>query len=882
MKVREFFSRAFGSASKRQNEAEFSQQLAGDLALEVDRNLKNGMAPDEARRQAILKFGGLEQTRQGYREQSSLPFFEVLQQDVRFAVRQFAKNPAFAVTAIVVLTLGIAASAAIFAFVDAALLKPLPYRDPNRLVWVTEKVEAIPRANLSYYDYLDWKSRNQTLQSLDVWTSSGLLIDSPSGTEPVPGVSVSDGFFKTLGVTPMLGRDFRPGEDLPGAVPTVILSYGTWQKRFHGRPDIVGQTFTASGVVYTIIGVLPKSFQFAPRGNGEIWMTLRPTVGCELRRSCHDLNGIGRLKDGVTTAGALANFSSVAAQLEAQYPDSNRGQGASVEPLASVIVGDIRPILLLLLSGAALLLLIACVNVSSLLLVRFEGRRREIAVRGALGATRGRLVRQFLTEGVVLMAIALALGLTAAEIAIHALVHLISKDMLTRMPYLDGLTVNGHVVLFATATAVLAAALFAITPLSRLAANDELRNDLAEGGRGGSGMVWRRFASNLVVLELAIAVVLLAGAGLLGKSLYRLLHVQVGFDPEHLATLEIDAPHEVFPKDEDDARVARRVMQQVNALPGVESAAITSVLPVSYNGNTTWFRIVGRPYNGEHNEVLQRDVSANYFQTLRAHLVSGRYFTDDEDSTKPNVVIMNQALAKKYFPNEDPIGKQIGDNTLDPKSLAQIVGVVNDVKEGALDQDTWPALYFPYNQSTDSDFNLVVRTSQDAGSLLPTAVSAVRSVNPQLGASQPETMRQHIDGSNAAYLHRSSAWLVGGFAGLALLLGIVGLYGVIAYSVSQRTKEIGVRMALGAQRGAVYKLVLKEAGWLTISGVLVGVAGSIAAASLMGKLLFDVHAWDVPTLAAVALLLAAASLLASYLPARRAASVNPVEALRAE
>ena len=882
MKVREIFARAFGSARKRRSEAEFSEQLAGDLAMEVERNLKNGMSPEEARRQAILKFGGLEQTKQGYREQASLPFFEVLQQDVRFAIRQFVKNPAFAVTAIVVLTLGIAASAAIFAFVDAALLKPLPYRDPNRLLWITESASAMPRANLSYFDYLDWKSRNQTLESLDVWTEGGLLLQSREGSEPVTLGRASDGFFKTLGVTPVLGRDFRPGEDRAGAPALLMLSYGTWQKRFGGRKDIVGQPVTASGTVYTIIGVLPKDFQFAP-WNSEFWTTLRPqNVGCESRRSCHDLNGIGRMKDGVTVAGVMANFSTVAAELAKEYPDSNRGQGASVASLSEVIVGDIRPILLVLLSGAALLLLIACVNVSSLLLVRFEGRRREIAVRGALGATRRRLLRQFLTEGLVLVLVSLGLGLATAEIVIRSLLHLISKEMLQGMPYLEGLSLNAHVIGFAVFTAAVAATLFALAPLLRLSAADDLRTDLAEGGRGGSGMVWRRFAGKLVVVELGLAVVLLAGAGLLGKSFYRLVHVDIGFQPDHLATLSLSAPNEFFPKDEDNVRVEREVLRRVRALPGVEAAGMTSVLPVSFNGNTTWTRVVGHPYNGEHNEVLERDITSDYFQTIGAQLAEGRYFAENEDASKPTVFIINQAFARKYFPNEDPIGKQIGDNTLSPKSIGQIVGVVKDVKEGPLDVETWPALYSVFEQEPDGYLRLAVRTKQDPGMILPSLVAAVHSVSPNLGVQDEETMRQHIDGSNTAYMHRSSAWLVGGFAGLALLLGVVGLYGVVAYSVSQRTKEIGVRMALGAQRGSVYKLVLKEAGWLTIAGVLVGVAGAIAAASLMGKLLFDVHAWDVPTLVAVALLLAAASLLASYLPARRAASVNPVEALRAE
>jgi predicted permease len=880
--LRVFFARFAGFFSTQKREKGFSEELASHLEMHIADNVRSGMTPEEARRQAILQLGGVEQTQQAYRERGSLPFLESLQQDLRFAVRQFVKNPGFALTAILVLSLGIGACAAIFAFVDAALVKPLPYRDPARLAWVTEKVALIPRANLSYLDYLDWKSRNHVFSSLDVVSSSSLLLASPTGPVSVPIVRASDGIFRTFGVTPILGRDFRPGEDLPAAAPTVILSYSAWQKRFQGRSDVIGQTITASGLVYTIVGVLPKSFQFAPRGNAEFWTTLRPSSGCETRRSCHDLVGFGRLKDGVTMQAALADMATIAAQLETAYPDSNRGQYASVEPIADVIVGDVRPILLLLLSGAALLLLIACVNVSSLLLVRFESRRREIAVRGALGASRRRLLRQFLTEGALLVGLGTVLGLAFAQIAIKILLHLISEDELASMPYLQGLAVNLHVISFSIGVAMLAAALFALVPVLRLTAANELRHDLADGGRAGTGMLWRKFASNLVVVELAIAVVLLAGAGLLGKSFYRLLHVDVGFAPEHLATVDIAAPHELFPNDEDHVAIQRHILESVSALPGVESAAVTSVSPVTYNGNTTWFRIVGKPYNGEHNEVLEREVSPDFLRTLRARLVKGRYFTEAEDSTKPGVVWINQALARKYFPGEDPLGKKIGDTTLSQKSIAEIIGVVADVREGPLDDEIWPAIYYPFNQNPDTFFTLIVRTSQREETILPALVEAIHKVNPDLGTTNESTMRQHIDSSETAYLHRSSAWLVGGFASLALVLGVVGLYGVIAYSVGQRTKEIGVRMALGAQRSSVYQLVLKEAGWLTVAGVVTGLAGSVAAATLMRKLLFGVRSWDVPTLAGVAVVLASAALLASYIPARRAASVNPVEALRSE
>jgi|CZKR01.1.fsa_nt_gi macrolide transport system ATP-binding/permease protein len=804
-----------------------------------------------------------------------------LLQDLRYALRQLRKSPGFAATAMLVLTLGICASVSIFAFVDAVLIKPLPYANPNRLVDVTESVAMIPRANLSYPDYLDWKKLNNVFSSMDVYNGTGYLLRTPAGTEPVPGVRVSDGFFHTLGITPALGRDFYAGEDLPAAPRTVILSYATWQKRYGGREDVVGEAVTLSGIPHTIVGVLPREFQFAPRGNAEFWTTLHASDSCGLRRSCHNFNGIGRLKDGVSVETALADMKTIARQLELQYPADNRDQGASVLPLSEVIVADIRPILLVLLAGAGLLLVIACVNVSSLLLVRSESRKREIAVRGALGASRARLIRQFITEGLVLVAAGCLLGVAAADGAMQILTRLISKDMMAGMPYLSGLGLNFHVLIFAGAVSVFAAALFSFPPVVRLPLT-KLREGLTEGGRGYAGTLWRRFGANLVVVELAIAVVLLVGAGLLGKSFYRLLHVDIGFQPDHLATVGVELSDATYAKDEQVVAVGRQIVSRIASLPGVESVGLTNVLPVSINGNTTWIRVVGQPYNGEHNEVNQRDVNSAFFTTLRAKLLRGRYFTDAEDASKPRVVIVNQALARKYFPGQDPTGKKLGDTDLSPKSITEIIGVVDDVKDGSLDSETWPAVYYSFNQSTDTYFSLVVRTSQDEQSLLPTLVAAVHEVDPGIGTMDEATVTDRINDSPTAYLHRSSAWLVGGFASLALLLGIVGLYGVIAYSVTQRTREIGVRMALGAQRSSVYQLIMKEAGWLAGVGIGAGLLCSIAAASLMRGLLFGVRSWDATTLAAVSVVLAISALFASYIPARRAARVDPMVALRYE
>ncbi len=874
--------RLAGLLPNARRERELTDELEGHLQMHIDDNLRAGMTPEQARREAILKLGGIEPTKEAYRDGKTVPFLENLLQDFHFALRQLRNNPGFTATAILMLALGLCASVSIFAFVDAALIKPLPYRNPARLVGVFESIPQImcPQCNLSYPDYLDWKKHNKVFSSLNAYQHTGFMLSTLTGAEAAHGARVSDGFFRTLGVSPVLGRDFRPGEDLPAAPRTLLLSYAAWQKRYSGKKDVLGKIVTLNGAPYIIIGVLPEEFHFAPAEPTEFWTALHAASECDLRRSCHNFYGVARLKDGVSVQTALANMKAIAQQLEKQYPESNRDQGANVMPLTEYIIGNIRPILLVLLSGAGLLLLISCVNVASLLLVRSESRKREIAVRSALGAGQARLVRQFVTEGLVLVAAGSVLGLASACWAMELLTGLISADMLASMPFLYGLGLNARVLAFAGAISLLAAVLFSITPVLHLSLT-EVRAGLTEGSRGSAGNTWRRFGSKLVVLELATAMVLLVGAGLLGKSLYLLLHVGVGLQPDHLAVLVTGASPLSYAKDAQVVALERQVVSGIASLPGVKSVGISSDLPIGGWGDTTWFRVLGRPWHGEHNDTPERDVSSGYFTALGAKLLRGRYFTENEDATKPRVAIINQALAKQYFPGEDPIGKQISGLSVPPVPIT-IIGIVEDIKEGALDTENRSVLYFPFNQSPGRDFNVVVRASQAEESLLPSLTATIHRIDPGIAIYGGMTMSERINNSPSAWLHRSSAWLVGGFAGAALLLSVVGLYGVIAYSVSQRTREIGIRMALGAEHSSVCRLILQEAGWLAALGIIIGVAGSLAAAILMRGLLFGVRSWDLPTLAAVAALLGLSALLAGYIPARRAASVNPIEALRAE
>jgi predicted permease len=861
-------------------EQELDEELRYHLERQIEEDVAAGMSRDEARRVAYRSVAGVEVRKEECRDMRGLNLIDNVRHDARFALRQLRKSPGFSAATIFMLALGLCASVSIFAFVDAALIKPLPYKDASRLTGVFESVAMFPRSNLSYLDYLDWKKLNTVFESLEAFHPTRLILTTAAGVESAPAARVSDGFFRTLGVAPMLGRDFRAGEDRLEAPRTAILSYGAWQTRYGGNKDVLGQTVTLNGLPNVIIGVLPPSFHFAPTAPADFWTTLHANGSCDLRRSCHNMYGVGRLKDGVSVEAASANMQAIAKQLEQQYPDSNRGQGAVVIGLSEAIIGGIRPILLMLLSGAGLLLLIAGVNIASLLLVRSESRRREIALRSTLGASSARLVGQFVTEGLVLVAAGSVAGLVAAAWAMQLLTSLIPEGMLASMSYLQGLGLNGRVLTFAGAIALLATMLFSVMPTLRVSLSAN-REGLAEGSRGGGANAWRRLGSRLVVVELAIAMVLLVGAGLLGKSLYRLLQVDPGIRSEHLATLQVAAPAARYGKAEEQVTLQREVVRRVSSLPGVESVGIGSMIPMSGNGNTTWLRLLDRPWHGEHNEMPERDVTADYFKTLGAKLVRGRHFTDTEDSTKPPVAIINQAFVRQYFAGQEPLGKQLS-GLSDPPVPIEIVGIVEDIKEGPLDVPTPPVLYLPFNQSSDRVFGLVVRTTQAESSILPTLVAAIREVDSGIVTGGGMTMTERINGSQSAYMHRSSAWLVGGFAVVALVLSIVGLYGVVAYSVSQRQREIGVRMALGAERKTVYQLILGEAGRLTAGGIIAGVLLSIGAATLMREMLFGVRAWDVPTLAGVAVVLGVSALLASYIPARRAASVNPVDALRSE
>jgi macrolide transport system ATP-binding/permease protein len=773
------------------------------------------------------------------------------------------------------------------------LIQPLPYPNLSRLMGVFKTTQLGSQyAGYSYPDYLDLVRSNRVFSSTGAYLGDGFVLSNAEGSYQVNGTSVTSDFFRILGITPALGRDFTPNpasENLRAAPSTVILSYAAWQKWFGGRPDVLGQAVTLNGQSYTVIGVLPRSFEFAPAGAADFWTTLRPYAGdpCFLSRGCLAMAVIARLKDGVTVQQALDDLRVIDAREARLYPDPDKNRGANIAPLSQWILGDVKPILLALLAAAGLLLLIAYVNVAGLLLVRSENRRHEFAVRGVLGAGRGRLTQQFITEGFVIVAVSGALGLATATFARRLLLKLIPVDMLDSMPYLRG-SWNWHVTLAATALLLIALILFALTPALRLPFAN-LRAGLAEGGRGSGGTVWRRMGARLVVLEFATAIVLLAGAGLLGKSLYRLMHLEMGFVPGHLATLSMLAPEAKYANGEQALALQREILSRLQRLPGVIAVGTARALPVT-GVPSTQIGFVGRPSLGESNEVGHQVISTGYLSAvLKARLLEGRYFSKSDDTGAPGVAIVNQTLARRYFPGENPVGKQIfyhqhgsAPGLSGPQHPLRIVGVVADVKEYALNMKARPVVYTPYAQWLSRSFRIAVRTSQEAASVLPSLIATIHEVDPGIVTSDAATMTEIIQDSPAAYWHRASASLAGGFAALALVLSTVGLYGVIAYSVSRRTREIGLRMALGAHPRSVYQLILKEAGSLIVVGLVIGLSGSIAAGMLMRSLLFGVRAWDVSILGAVAAVLVTCALLAIYIPARRAASVDPVEALHAE
>jgi macrolide transport system ATP-binding/permease protein len=883
-----------------QVEQDLEDEFRDHLERQVEAGIARGLAHDEARYAAVRAFGGLEQRKEECRDMRRVNFIEHRIQDLRFAIRQLLRYRGFATTAIVVPALGIAASVALFGFVDAALIKPLPYAKPSRLVTVfgtrPDLVAGQNRGGVSYLDLLDWRERNRAFSSVAAYdVRSGFTLETTMGPERVPGLRVTSAFFRTLGVTPLIGRDFAPDEEGVAAPPTVVISYAAWQGRFGGKPDVLGQTVTlqsfwlGNAEPHVVIGVLPPNFHFPMAEHAEFWATIRRTQACWGIRGCRSLEALARLGDGVSVQAASANMTSVLEQLRREYPDHHRNREvAKLMPLRDVMLGDVGRMLIMLLAGSLLLLLIACTNVTSLALARIDSRAREIAVRNALGASSRRLVLQFATEALVLASTAAALGVLLASVGMRFLSSLLTTDMISRMPYLQDIGFNPRLVVFAVAVTAVVTCVFALTPLARVSVSGTLAG-LRDDGRTTAGGSWRRLGARLVVAELAVAVVLLSGAGLLGKSLYRLIHVDVGFNAHELAELSVapgSAPP-ITPADptldenrEEPGTLARRIAERVAAVPGVQSVGYADLLPLSAGlAPTSTFWVSGRPDEEQLPEDWPvRRVSSHYFTTLQATLLRGRYFSEEEVRSLRPVMIINESAARRYFRSRNPVGQSIAlGGAASP--AREIVGVVADIKDGPPETPSHPSAYVPFDQAA---FVLAVRRSQSEQTLFRTIKAAINEIRPGAIVGELTTIAERANRLPSTSLHRSTAWLIGAFAAIAFVLSMVGLYGVVAYSVGQRTREIGVRMALGAERWMVYRLVLGEASWLAGLGTALGMICAVMAATLIRNLLFDVSSWDPATLLGTGVAVVVAALFASYIPAHRAASVNPIEVLRSE
>jgi len=887
--IRAWWMRLSGLFRRQKLDRELADELDSHLQLHISDNLRAGMTPEQARREALLRLGGLEPVKEIYRDRRGLPGLESLLQDFRYGLRAIRKNPGFSAAAIVVLALGIGANTAIFSVVHAVLLRPLPYSDSDRLMqlWHTPPQKSFPgmkEFSLSAANFLDWQSRNRSFSDMAIYTGARFNMTGQGEPQPVDAARVTANFFSVLGVRPILGRAFLPEEDQPGRNREIILSHGFWKTRFASRGDVVGQPLALDGQNYTIVGVMGQSFE--KPGWAEVWTPMAFSDQERAVRGEHHFLVIGRLKDGVSLAQAQADLDNISHQLAREYPEDDAGWGAEVKPLREETVGEVRRPLLMLLGAVAFVLLIACANVTNLILARTLGRRKEIAIRGALGASRRRLLQQVLSETVVLALAGAVVGVGIAHYGMDLIVHFLANSL----PRFMVIRLDSTVLLFALAIAALSGVLAGLAPAWRLA-NSNTLEALKQGmGRVSSDAGSSRTRNALVVSEVALSLVLLVGAGLMVRSLWALRAVDTGFDPRNVLTMEPSTPATKYPTPVAQSNATNSMLDRIRALPGVESAASIDSLPIADSGSTQPIAIEGRPAQAmsEQPEASVRVITPGYLQTMRIRLVRGRDFSDTDSPTAPFVVLVSESLARRFWPNEDPIGRHL---TLSfyPGRVRTVVGVIGDIKLFSLeDGESHGALYFPVAQMTTPLYggwrsfspSIVLRTSGDPASVGPAAVNAIHQVD----ASTPVLHVVTMDGLLADSLtqKRFTMLLLATFAGLALLLAGVGIYSVLAYSVRRRTQEIGIRMALGAQIDDVLKMVILEGMRPTLIGLALGLMGALALGRFIATLIFGVKPTDLPTFAAVCVLLAAVGLFASAIPAWRASRVDPMRTLRNE
>jgi putative ABC transport system permease protein len=812
-----------------------------------------------------------------------------LMQDMRYGIRMLSKNPGFAIIAVLTLALGIGANTAIFSVVNAELLRPLPFRDSSRLVSVATANSRMHSSNgsTSYPDFMDWRSQNQVFEKMAAYTGATFTLTGQVNPAHLEGASVSADTFDLLGVSPELGRTFQPGEDEPNH-HVVVISDHLWKQQFGGDPGIIGRTITLDNSGYTVVGVMPANFRYPlQREPEEIWSTLSPlnettdnSPPMVQHRGAHFLTCIARLKPGVTLAQAQAAMDVIASSLSKQYPDTNKYMSVHLSSEQERLTGSVRPALLVMMIAVGLVLLIACVNVANLLLARATTRGREIAIRTAMGAGRIRVVRQLLTESLLLAIVAGIFGAALAFWGSDVLVRLSPQNL----PRVGEIHIDGWALAFTAGLSLLTGILFGLAP-----ALQSTHSNIVEALKEGSlsmtaGHSRHGLRNSLVIVEMALALILLVSAGLLIRSLIRLQDVNPGFDPHNVMTASLDLPDAKY-SDPKKAEFFRELIPQLQAIPGLQSAAAVFPLPMSGDEIRTSFQIEGRPVvKSDEPHTSVRCVTPNYFATMRIALLQGREFTErDEASTAP-VIIVNQAFAQQFFPGEDPIGTRIqaGISNSGPGTapMREIVGVVGNVKFEDLTTEFSPESYIPYGQLQFGSITIVARSSKDPEGLAKPIASVVQTLDKDLPTYAPKTVEQYLDGTIA--VPRFNTFLLAIFAALAMVLTAVGLYGVISYTVAQRTHEIGIRMALGAQPGDMMRLIVSQGMRLALFGVGVGLVAALGLTRFLSSLLFGVSSTDPVSFAAVVAMLFAVVLLACYIPARRAMRVDPMVALRYE
>jgi len=873
--LRGWVARLCGLFQRARREREFAEELESHLALHIEDNLRAGMSPDEARRVALIKLGGVTLTKQLHREQRGVPMLETLWQDLRFGLRILRKNPGFSFIAVLTLALGMGANTAIFSVVNAVLLRPLPYHEPERLAQIWESKGDGKNSVFSPGNFLDWQKQAKSFEGLSVYDAWLPALSTAGETEQIVGVSASSNYFSLLGVTPQLGRTFTPEEESDGQNRVVVISHSFWQNRLGSKADVIGKELTLDQSSYTIIGVLRPGFRHLHLIFDQQPVIFRPfhVERVASQRAERYLSAFGRLKTGVDLGQAQAEMTAIARQLEETYPGTNRDSSVNLVALHREVTGSISLILLILQGTVAFVLLIACVNVANLLLSRVAAREREMAVRTALGAGRWKIIRLLLTESALLALIGGVLGLVLARWGVDLLVSFAPPDL----PRREDISLDYRALGFTFLLSLLTALLFGLLPGFQ-ATRANLNDALKEGSR--SGFRRQRLRSVLVVAELALALVLLVGSGLLIHSLVRLQSVNPGFDTENMLTMRIGLPT-LEARFEQQIVIYQQILARLENLPGAKAAALTSSLP--FAGSYSWstdFKIEGQPVEpGKAPLAGWRLVSPAYFQTMGIPLRAGRTFTNGDTFNSIGVMVINESFARQHFPNVNPIGRTITPKWK-PERPRQIVGVVSDFKHKGLASDVTPEMYVPYTQQTWSTMALVVRTNAEPEKIQVAVQKAIWEVNPRAPISRITTMKRILD---EQVLHsRFNTLLLGIFSALALLLAAIGIYGVMSYAVSLRSHELGVRKALGAQNMDVIWLVVKQGMKLALLGIVLGIAGAYGLTRLMATLLYGVSTTDPLTFAGVVLLALIVTFLACWIPARRAAKVDPMITLRSE